>query len=147
MYLKAGFIKQSLEKKPSHAVHAFISVCMLPVLLSHTPPHALEALPHGNQQPVPLLPRGAFVAETIPSPFPHVLDSYSPDVVLSCVPATAPFDYRAAAAALLGAPAQTGTGQNSIFIKNYSHRLIVIIILFNPAIVSLRPVRLRRDKL
>jgi len=52
------------------------------------------------------------VAEAMPSPCPRVRDSYSPDVVLSCVPTTAPFDYRAAAAALLGASVQTGAGQN-----------------------------------
>lgn len=86
------------------------------------------------------------MAEPVPSPFPRVLTSYSPRVVLSRVPAAAPFDYRAAAAALLGASAQAGTGLG-VFIKNHSHRLIVIIILFNPAIVSLRPVKLRRDKL
>lgn len=79
----------------------------------------------------------------------HVLDSYSPDVLMrlpQLLLITEQHQLPSWEPTRMQVQARTSSEQ-SIFIKNYSHRLIVIITLFNPVIASLRPVKLRRDKL
>lgn len=79
----------------------------------------------------------------------HVLDSDSPDVLM-CLPQLLLITEQQQLPSWEPTCVQVQTrtsSEQSIFIKNYSHRLIVIITLFNPVVTSLRPVKLRRDKL
>lgn len=113
MYLKVEFIKQSLKKKKKALPHSSLpsleSVCCQGFY--HSPPC--------TESVTPLKPVLCLYSHTVQCwlttyfpPTQHILDLHSPDVVLSHVHTTAPFDYRAAAAALLGASAQTHTDQN-----------------------------------
>lgn len=149
MYLKVEFIKQSL-KKPYHTVHAFISVCMLSVLSSAslhpgsvTPLKSVVCAFTPTQRvcgwdrtfPLPTRPRHlSHWCRALLCPY---YSSFWLQSGSSCPPGTL----------RTGRYRPELSPELSIFIKNYSHRLIVIIILFNPAIVSLRPVKLRRGKL